>query len=297
MRCDLHVHTDRSGMCTVPLARRFCRESYNDPLALYATLKQRGMDLVTVTDHDSIDAVEALRHFPDFFLSEEITCTLPSGMAVHVGVYDITERDHAELQSRRDDMRGFAAYCREKRILCAVNHVFSALTGSRTYADFALFEDVFPALETINGHIPHCCNREAEALSTLWRKIPLGGSDSHTLAELGRAFTEAPGARTRQEFLEALKAGHVRARGASGGFRVLTWAVWTIAANVPREHTWGFLLAPLLLAVPFATLGASIRDRAFAALWGWRLDAVLRAHDGRRPAKVALTPPVLPDTL
>ena len=284
-------------MCTVPLARRFCRESYNDPLALYATLKQRGMDLVTVTDHDSIDAVEALRHFPDFFLSEEITCTLPSGMAVHVGVYDITERDHAELQSRRDDMRGFAAYCREKRILCAVNHVFSALTGSRTYADFALFEDVFPALETINGHIPHCCNREAEALSTLWRKIPLGGSDSHTLAELGRAFTEAPGARTREEFLEALKAGHVRARGASGGFRVLTWAVWTIAANVPREHTWGFLLAPLLLAVPFATLGASIRDRAFAALWGWRLDAVLRAHDGRRPAKVALTPPVLPDTL
>ena len=284
-------------MCTVPLARRFCRESYNDPLALYATLKQRGMDLVTVTDHDSIDAVEALRHFPDFFLSEEITCTLPSGMAVHVGVYDITERDHAELQSRRDDMPAFVAYCREKRILCAVNHVFSALTGRRTYADFALFEDVFPALETINGHIPHCCNREAEALSTLWRKIPLGGSDSHTLAELGRAFTEAPGARTREEFLEALKAGHVRARGASGGFRVLTWAVWTIAANVPREHTWGFLLAPLLLAVPFATLGASIRDRAFAALWGWRLDAVLRAHDGRRPAKVSLTPPVLPDTL
>jgi len=284
-------------MCTVPLARRFCRESYNDPLALYATLKQRGMDLVTVTDHDSIDAVEALRHFRDFFLSEEITCTLPSGMAVHVGVYDITERDHAELQSRRDDMPGFAAYCREKRILCAVNHVFSALTGRRTYADFALFEDVFPALETINGHIPHCCNREAEALSTLWRKIPLGGSDSHTLAELGRAFTEAPGARTREEFLEALKAGHVRARGASGGFRVLTWAVWTIAANVPREHTWGFLLEPLLLAVPFATLGASIRDRAFAALWGWRLDAVLRAHDGRRPAKVSLTPPVLPDTL
>jgi len=284
-------------MCTVPLARRFCRESYNDPLALYETLKRRGMDLVTVTDHDSIDAVEPLRRFPDFFLSEEITCTLPSGMEVHVGVYDITECDHLELQRRRDDIPAFASYCRERRILYAVNHVFSALTGSRTYADFALFEDVFPALETINGHIAPASNREAEALSALWRKIPLGGSDSHTLAELGRAFTEAPGAHTRQEFLDALRAGHVRARGASGGFRVLTWAVWTIAVNVPREHAWGFLLAPLLLAVPFATLGASFRDRAFAALWGWRLGARLRVRDSRRPAKVRLAPPVLQDTL
>jgi predicted metal-dependent phosphoesterase TrpH len=282
-------------MCTVPLARRFCRESYNEPLALYETLKRSGMDLVTVTDHDSIDAVEPLRRFPDFFLSEEVTCTLPSGMAVHVGVYDINERDHLELQQRRDDMPAFTAYCRERRILHAVNHVFSALTGSRSYADFALFEDVFPALETINGHIPASCNREAEMLSNVWRKIPLGGSDSHTLAELGRAFTEAPGARTKQEFLDALKAGHVRARGASGGFRVLTWAVWTIAANVPREHAWAFLLAPLLLAVPIATLSSSIRDRAFAALWRWRLGAGVR--DRRRPAKAPFAPPVLPDAL
>jgi predicted metal-dependent phosphoesterase TrpH len=264
-------------------------------LALYETLKWRGMDLVTVTDHDSIDAVEPLRRFPDFFLSEEITCILPSGTSVHVGVYDITERDHIELERRRDDVPALAAYCREKGILYAVNHVFSALTGNRTHADFALFEDVFPALETINGHIPPSCNREAEALSNLWRKIPLGGSDSHTLAELGRAFTEAPGARTKQEFLGALKAGHVRARGASGGFRVLTWAVWTIAANVAREHSWGFLLAPLLLAVPFVTLGASVNDRAFAALWGWRMGA--RARDRERLAKVPLAQPVLPDTL
>ena len=294
MRCDLHVHTDRSGMCTVPVARRFCRESYNEPLALYEVLKRRGMDLVTVTDHDSIDAVEPLRRFPDFFLSEEITCTLPSGTNVHVGAYDITERDHVELQRRREDVPALAAYCRERRILYAVNHVFSALTGSRTHADFAVFEDVFPALETINGHIPPSCNREAEALSTVWRKIPLGGSDSHTLAELGRAFTEAPGTRSKQEFLDALKAGQVRARGASGGFRVLTLAVWTIAANVPREHTWGFLLTPLLLAVPFVTLGACVRDLAFAALWGWRMGA--RARDRRRFADVPLAPPVLTDT-
>src|ERR1700761_4259998 len=62
MRCDLHVHTRHSGMCNIPGFHRFCRESYNDPEAVYQTLKRRGMDLVTVTDHDSIDAAEQLRH-------------------------------------------------------------------------------------------------------------------------------------------------------------------------------------------------------------------------------------------
>jgi predicted metal-dependent phosphoesterase TrpH len=293
MRCDLHVHTDRSGMCTVPVARRFCRESYNEPLALYERLKRRGMDLVTVTDHDSVDAVEPLRRFPDFFLSEEVSCILPSGTEAHIGVYDINDRDHEELQKRRADIESFAAYCRENGILSSVNHVFSALTGSRKHADFAVFEDIFPALETLNGHIPAACNRAAETLSAVWRKIPLGGSDSHTLAELGRTFTEAPGARNKQEFLAALKAGHVRARGLSGGFRVLTRTVLTIASNVPREHAWGFLLAPLAPIIPCVTFASSLRDLWFAAVWGWRLRVA--ARDGF--AANAAAPSALPESL
>ena len=64
------------------------------------------MDLVTVTDHDSIDACESLRSRPDFFLSEEATCRTSRGTELHVGVYDITERDHIEIQRRRDDLGG-----------------------------------------------------------------------------------------------------------------------------------------------------------------------------------------------
>src|ERR1700678_3275523 len=104
MKCDLHVHTRHSGMCSVPVLRRICRESYNDPLEVYEILKRRGMDLVTVTDHDSIDAVEPLRRRPDFFLSEEVSCCTPRGTRLHLGVYGIDERDHADLQLRRDDL-------------------------------------------------------------------------------------------------------------------------------------------------------------------------------------------------
>jgi predicted metal-dependent phosphoesterase TrpH len=288
MRCDLHVHTCHSGMCTVPVVRKFCRESYNDPLALYDVLKRRGMDLVTVTDHDSIDAVEPLRRFADFFLSEEVTCTLPSGNEVHVGVYDINELQHRELQRRRTDLPSFVAYCRENGILCAVNHVFSALTGDRAAADFNLFRDLFSAMETRNGHILPLCNRAAEALAAQWGKIPLGGSDAHTLRELGRAFTEVSGCRTKREYLDSLKAGKVRVHGASGGFRVCTGAVCTIGTNITKDYPWAALLAPVLLAVPLVTLGATVRDGMFARFWSCRVEV----REGAWGQKVAV-----PDTL
>lgn len=109
MRCDLHVHTLHSGMCNIPGLNRLYRESYNDPEMVYQTLKRRGMDLVTVTDHDSIDAAESLRRHPDFFASEEVTCLAPSGTEIHVGVFGIGERDHLELQRRRADIPALAA--------------------------------------------------------------------------------------------------------------------------------------------------------------------------------------------
>src|SRR5215470_16455179 len=139
MRCDLHVHTRHSGMCTIPLLRRVCRESYNEPAAVYEKLKRLGMDLVTIADHDSIDAAEELRSRPDFFLSEEVTCRLPSGAMMHVGVYDIEDRDHIEIQRRRNDFESLVAWLNERRILFSANHIFSSLTGRRADRDFELF--------------------------------------------------------------------------------------------------------------------------------------------------------------
>src|SRR5277367_5967091 len=115
MRCDMHVHTVHSGFCNIPLLNSICRESYTQPEELYTKLKRTGMSLVTVTDHDSIDAVECLRRYPDFFMSEEVTCMLPSGASMHVGVYDIDDRQHMEVQRRRDDIASLAAYLREQR--------------------------------------------------------------------------------------------------------------------------------------------------------------------------------------
>jgi predicted metal-dependent phosphoesterase TrpH len=267
MKCDLHVHTRHSGMCNIPGFQRFCRESYNDPQVVYETLKRRGMDLVTVTDHDSIDAAEELRRFPDFFLSEEVTCTTPSCTEIHVGVYGIEERHHVDLQRRRNDVPALAAYLEEQGLLFSINHVFSSLTGRRTEPDFELFEDLFPAMETLNGHIPRANNRAAAHLAEAWQKAPVAGSDAHTLETLALTYTEVAGAEGIAGFLNALRKGRGRAAGASGSYAKLTRAVLGIGANLVRERRWALALAPLMLAVPVVTLVNYFCELSFHARW------------------------------
>src|SRR5687768_7216453 len=207
MRCDLHVHTIHSGMCTVPVMRRICRESYNESEAVYERAKRQGMDLVTVTDHDSIDAAESLRERPDFFLSEEVSCVSPWGTRFHMGVYDIGERQHLELQRRRDDAESLLAYLDEQRLLFSINHPFSSLTGPRAVKDFLWFAERFAAVETRNGQMPEECNNYASWWTLQTRKVALGGSDSHTLAGIGRTYTEVAHARDKSEFLAGLRRG------------------------------------------------------------------------------------------
>ena len=267
MRCDLHVHTRHSGMCTIPLLRRVCRESYNDPVAVYNKLKRLGMDLVTITDHDSIDAVETLRSRPDFFLSEEVTCTLPSGTELHIGVYDITERDHIELQRRRRDFESLFAWLVDHNLFFSANHVFSSLTGRRAAADFELFETAFPALETHNGHMLARANANAARLADWAARAEVGGSDAHAMSSVGCAWTTVPGARNRQEYLAGLRQGLGRVRGETGGVYKLTRDVLAIGREMVREDPRTLPLAVLGLLVPAITLGNYVLESVFARWW------------------------------
>jgi len=267
MKCDLHVHTRHSGMCNIPGFHRFCRESYNDSQAVYETLKRRGMDLVTVTDHDSIDAAEDLRRYPDFFLSEEVTCITPSNTEIHVGVYGIEERHHTELQRRRKDVPALAAYLHEQKILFSINHVFSSLTGRRTELDFEMFEELFPAMETLNGHIPSINNRAATQLAGDWQKAPVGGSDAHTLETLALTYTEVAGADGIASYLESVRQGRGQVAGASGNYAKLTRAVLGIGSSLVKDRPWAFVLTPLMLAVPLVTLVNYFCELGFHARW------------------------------
>jgi predicted metal-dependent phosphoesterase TrpH len=254
-------------MCDIPLLRGVCRESYNQPLAVYEKLKRLGMDLVTITDHDSIDAVEELRSKPDFFLSEEVSCRLPSGTRLHVGVYDITERDHIEIERRREDFESLSAYYREQRLFYSANHVFSSLTGRRAAEDFDLFERAFPALETHNGHMLRRANANAARLADLASLAEVGGSDAHVMASVGCAYTVVPRASTKQEYLEGLRYGHGKVRGETGGWAKLTRDVLSIGGMMVHEQPWTLPIALLGAAVPLVILANYTMESVCARWW------------------------------
>jgi predicted metal-dependent phosphoesterase TrpH len=254
-------------MCTVPVLRRICRESYSDPRDVYETLKGRGMDLVTVTDHDSIDAAESLRRYPDFFLSEEVSATSPSGTEMHIGVYDIQEHHHAELQRRREDLLSLIAYLDEQQIFFTINHVYSSLTGRRTESDFTLFARYFPGIEALNGQMPSLCNRQAADLAARLKKATAGGSDAHTLASLGCTYTQVSGVRNKGEFMEHLRRGQASLHGQSGSYAKLTRAVWKLGAQMMCEKPWTLSLLPLAPVVPLVTLANALRELAFVHRW------------------------------
>src|SRR3954447_10111488 len=127
-RCDLHLHSAASVGNDEWYTRFFgCPESYADPVRQYELCKARGMNLVTLTDHDTIAGGLQLIDRPDFFLSEEVTARFPeTGCLAHVLVWDITPAEHEEIQAVRSDIYALVDYLRPRRIAHALAHPFES---------------------------------------------------------------------------------------------------------------------------------------------------------------------------
>jgi predicted metal-dependent phosphoesterase TrpH len=229
LRADLHLHSYHSGYAGHLKFLR-ARDCYSDPDAVYAAAKARGMDLVTITDHDSVDGcLEFLDRHPgadDFFISEEIECRVPDvDLKVHIGAYGISERMHRDLQPLRGNVFEVVAYLRSEGVFYALNHLFFFFNGQLPLDEYlGIARRLFPAFEVRNGTMLAAHNELAEAIVGRWSASSpspltgIGGSDSHTLRGIGTTYTEAPG-RTCDEFLQSLRAGRARACGRHGS----TW--------------------------------------------------------------------------
>ena len=182
LRADLHVHTWHSGYNhDLPFLKS--RDCFADPLAVYQAAKARGMDLVAITDHDSIDGgLELLSRAPDgrdVILGEEVSCWLPVDGAtgpdqrveVHFGTWGMTETAHRELQPLRGNALEVAAYLRAAGIFFAFNHPFHFYQGQLPLERYLeLLIDAAPAIETRNGAMLPAHNQLAAALARVPRQ-------------------------------------------------------------------------------------------------------------------------------
>jgi predicted metal-dependent phosphoesterase TrpH len=251
LRADLHVHTlhsTRSGNM------RFLRsrDCYSRPIDVYRRAKSRGMDLVAITDHDSIDGALELaaliEHPAEVIIGEEVSCWYKD-IQVHLGVYGMTEALHREVQPLRRNVFDVIACLRSAGVFFSLNHLLHFYRGQTPLADYLRLLDEVPALEARNGAMLPAHNLLIEAIvaqrtagneTTL---SALGGSDAHTLRRVGRTWTEAPG-RNREEFLDSLKRGLGRPGGEHGtaatvagdAYGVIRSYLGSLIGIGPRDH-------------------------------------------------------------
>src|SRR5213592_4617037 len=111
-RADLHCHSTASAISKLGVQRAVgLPECATPPEEVYAFAKRRGMDFVTITDHDTIDGALAIADRPDVFVSVELTARFAGEpQAVHVLCLGITPDDHEWLQAHAGDVEQVAQY-------------------------------------------------------------------------------------------------------------------------------------------------------------------------------------------
>src|ERR1700754_3409162 len=99
-RADLHCHSSASEISKLGVQRALgLPECATPPEEVYELAKRRGMDFVTITDHDTVAGALEIADRPDVFLSEELTDSFAGEpQQVHVLCFGITPDDNERLQ-------------------------------------------------------------------------------------------------------------------------------------------------------------------------------------------------------
>lgn len=259
MKLDTHVHTHHSGNTSIRPLRRVMRESYNTPERVYDLAKGRGMDLVTITDHDEISGALSLANRPDVIVGCEVTGVFPDdGVVVHLNVYGLDATLHRAVQRLRRDVRQLLPFVQREALFTSLNHVASGVNGPLRAEHVAAILPWVDGLEVRNGSRLAVTNRTAECLALAAGKAMLGGSDSHTERGIASTWTDVPDATTVDEFFDGLRSGAAVVGGRHGGVDTMSSDIVRFAGNLYREHATAVLDRPLTRRTPALAAGAIV---------------------------------------
>ena len=258
-RVDLHVHSRHSSRPSQWILQKIgCPESFTEPGAIYDLARARSMDLVTITDHNTLAGVLEIAHLPGVFISEEITTYFPEDRCkLHVLAYDITEAQHREIQYVRDNVFELAAYLRRQDIVHVLAHPLFAVNDRLTVSHFEralLLFDIFEengtreagqnqALRTILGNLTPARMEQlahrhklAPLGDTPWVKGITGGSDDHSSLNIARMRTVVPGEASVPALLDGLRAKTTSAEGAAATPLTMAHNLYSIAYQFYRSR-------------------------------------------------------------
>ena len=217
-RADLHVHSTASEFSKLGVQRALgLPECATPPDEVYELAKRRGMDFVTITDHDTIDGALEVADRPDVFVSEELTAGFRGEpQQVHILCYGITPDDHARLQELAADVEAVAEYLHGQEIAARWPTPSTRWRRRSPPRHRRRLAELFPIWEVRNGSRAPELNLPAAVYIDTHGGTGIGGSDDHAGVDVGRTWTETPAAATPHEYLAYLRAGHVEDHGDQG---------------------------------------------------------------------------------
>ncbi len=227
MKIDLHVHSKYSVRPSQWVLQKLgCPECFTEPVEVYRIARQKGMDLVTITDHNSISGSAEIAHLPGAFISEEVTTYFPDdGCKAHVLVYDINDAIHREIQKVRENIFELARYLKGAGIVHVLAHPLYSVNDKLRLEHFEKFLLLFENFE-LNGARDDFQNQavrlilenltpeilamlaDKHNIEPVWsdasRKGITGGSDDHSSLNIARRYTRVEGAQNLDEFLQGI---------------------------------------------------------------------------------------------
>jgi glycosyltransferase involved in cell wall biosynthesis/predicted metal-dependent phosphoesterase TrpH len=232
-RVDLHCHSTASEISKLGIQRSLGLPECATPSEeVYELAKRRGMDFVTITDHDTIDGCLEIASRDDVFISEELTAWFRGEpQAVHLLCFGLTPDDHCRLQERNRDLEACAEYLHSHEIGCSLAHPFYAVEAPLTPAHRRQLAQLFPVWETRNGSRARELNMPAAIYIETHGGTGTGGSDDHAGVDIGRTFTETPPAATPEELLRHIREGRAEARGEQGSAAKWAHAAMALATR------------------------------------------------------------------
>ena len=198
-RADLHCHSTASQVSKLGVQRALgLPECATPPEEVYALAKRRGMDFVTITDHDTIDGRRwSSPTAPDVFVSEELTAWFRGEpQAVHVlcyGHHAGRPRVAAGARRRRRGRRRRTCTSTRSPARWRTRSTPSRRRCCRATAAASRSSSRSGRRATARAR------RELNAPAAIYIETHggtgVGGSDDHAGVDIGRTFTETPPAR------------------------------------------------------------------------------------------------------
>jgi glycosyltransferase involved in cell wall biosynthesis len=258
-RVDMHVHSRHSIKPSQWILQKMgCSESYTEPSFIYRRLMNKGMDLVTITDHNQIEGCLEIAHLKGVFISEEITSYFPDDRCkIHVLAYDITEKQHLEIEKIRRNLFELVSFLNDSQIFHVVAHPLFSINGKLTYDNFEKLILLFKNFEcngardealntSLQYILDHLCPVDFEYLENKhgfkavgpapWKKNITGGSDDHSSLNIGRMFTQVPGECDIKSFLLNISQGKSAPRGPASTPKTMAHNLYSIGYQYCRKR-------------------------------------------------------------